>query len=90
MCSRILWTNIKNDQENVQTELLPIVESRKKDTHLAFAIVSSVITVLVLLVILVLRKRVQIVVQLFKESGKAVAAMPVLIFLPILVSSQCL
>ncbi|XP_044756952.1 choline transporter-like protein 1 [Coccinella septempunctata] len=80
----IIWTNLKNDQDDIQTDLLPVVESRKKDTHLAFAIASTVITALVLLVILVLRKRVQIVVQLFKESGKAVAAMPALIVLPVL------
>jgi len=42
--------------------------------------------VIVLLVVLVMRKRIELVMQLFREAGKAVCAMPVLLFQPILVS----
>jgi solute carrier family 44 protein 1 (choline transporter-like protein) len=33
-----------------------------------------------------MRKRIELVMQLFREAGKAVCAMPVLLFQPILVS----
>ena len=42
--------------------------------------------VLVLLVMLVLRKRIALVIQLFKEAGKAVASMPFIILQPAWVS----
>ena len=42
--------------------------------------------VILLLIILVLRKRIALVVQLFKEAGKAVQAMPLLILQPLWVS----
>ncbi|KAL3284220.1 hypothetical protein HHI36_018383 [Cryptolaemus montrouzieri] len=80
----ISWKKIDNEHELIEVEFLPIVEHRKKYTYLVFAITSSVLTVIVILVILVLRKRIELVVQLFRESGKALASMPVLIFLPIL------
>ncbi|XP_045462805.1 choline transporter-like protein 1 [Harmonia axyridis] len=82
-----LWHSylyIRKEQGNIQQDRIPLIDSRKKDTNLVFAIISTVITVLVILVILVLRKRVKIVIQLFRESGKAVASMPVLLFLPVL------
>ena len=41
--------------------------------------------VIVLLVLLVMRKRIKLVVTLFKEAGKAVHAMPILVLLPFLV-----
>lgn len=39
-----------------------------------------------MLVVLVMRKRIQLVVQLFREAGKAVTSMPVLLLQPVLVS----
>ena len=45
------------------------------------------VTVIVLLVLLVLRKRIALVVTLFQEAGRAVHAMPVLILTPLLVSN---
>ena len=35
---------------------------------------------------LVLRKRIELVIQLFKEAGKAIQAMPLLVLLPLGVS----
>ena len=43
---------------------------------------------IVLLILLILRKRIALVVQLFKEAGKAVHAMPLLILQPLVVSHQ--
>ncbi len=45
------------------------------------------VEVILLVVLLVLRKRLQLVVQLFREAGHAVRAMPLLVLLPLLVSS---
>ena len=41
-----------------------------------------------MLVVLVMRKRIQLVVQLFREAGKAIASMPILLLQPILVSDH--
>ena len=46
--------------------------------------------VIVLLVILVMRKRIKLVVQLFKEAGKAINSMPLLLLEPLLVSDYSL
>jgi Plasma-membrane choline transporter. len=44
----------------------------------------------VLLVILVMRKRIKLVIQLFKEAGKAINSMPLLLLEPLLVSDYSL
>ena len=46
--------------------------------------------VIVLLVILVMRKRIKLVIQLFKEAGKAINSMPLLLLEPLLVSDYSL
>jgi hypothetical protein len=46
--------------------------------------------VIVLLVILVMRKRIKLVIQLFKEAGKAINSMPLLLLEPLLVSEYSL
>ena len=43
-----------------------------------------------LLVILVMRKRIKLVIQLFKEAGKAINSMPLLLLEPLLVSDYSL
>jgi len=42
----------------------------------------------VLLVILVMRKRIKLVIQLFQEAGKAINSMPLLLFEPVLVCNH--
>jgi solute carrier family 44 protein 1 (choline transporter-like protein) len=44
--------------------------------------------VIVLLVILVMRKRIKLVIQLFKEAGRAINSMPLLLLEPLLVSEH--
>ncbi|XP_020286444.1 choline transporter-like protein 1 isoform X2 [Pseudomyrmex gracilis] len=58
-------------------------EDSSIESYFVYAIIASVVTVIVLLVILVMRKRIQLVMQLFREAGKAVSAMPALLFQPI-------
>lgn len=42
--------------------------------------------VIILLIVLVMRKRIALVMQLFREAGKAVYAMPALLLQPIYVN----
>ncbi|KAF5305607.1 hypothetical protein FQR65_LT07687 [Abscondita terminalis] len=48
------------------------------------AAASSIFTLIILLIILCLRKRIQLVIQLLKEAGKAITAIPILVLQPIL------
>lgn len=78
----ILWKR-KKDALAVRTA---DVESEQQSvtSYLAFAIAATIVTVIIWLVVLVMRKRIQLVVQLFKEAGKAVASMPLLLLEPLL------
>lgn len=64
---------------------IPDIDSRKTQTYLAFAILATVVTTVIILIIFVMRKRIKLVVQLFEEAGKSLAVMPVLLFEPFLV-----
>lgn len=55
-----------------------------KTNWMVAGIIMTVFTVVVLLVILIMRKRIQLVIKLIKEAAKAIAAMPVVLFEPIL------
>ena len=55
---------------------------------LIIAIVVSIVSVIILLILLVLRKRIKLVVQLFKEAGKAVQCMPFILIQPFWVREQ--
>lgn len=54
-------------------------------TYLIAAILSTIATVAISMVIFVMRKRVKLVIQLFIEAGKALTEMPLLLFEPVLV-----
>uniref|UniRef100_A0A4P6D6X4 Choline transporter-like protein n=1 Tax=Rhodnius prolixus TaxID=13249 RepID=A0A4P6D6X4_RHOPR len=66
----ILWKQRKNEEDSSD------IHKRKTVTYLAIAIVATIVTVIILLVIIVLRKRIKLVVELFKEAGRAVTRMP--------------
>lgn len=53
---------------------------------LGLAISCTIITVVLILTVIFLRKRIKLVIVLFKEAGKAAASMPLILFKPILVS----
>ncbi|XP_025075815.1 choline transporter-like protein 1 isoform X1 [Pogonomyrmex barbatus] len=58
-------------------------EDSSVEPYFVYSIIMSIVTVIVLLVILVMRKRIELVMQLFREAGKAVYSMPALLFQPI-------
>ena len=68
--------NLPNDAE--------ATESEKEDVHnwLIIAIVVSSVAFVILLVLLVMRKRIKLVAQLFVEASSAVRRMPLLLFQP--------
>lgn len=61
-------------------------DNEKVMTYLVAAIVATCITVIIALMLLIMRKRIKLVVELFKEAGKALSDMPVLLFEPLLVN----
>lgn len=75
---RILW------KEAPSTNNLSVNENR--NSYFAFALLASIITICVCLVILVMRKQIQLVIQLFREAGRAISAMPLLLLQPTIVS----
>ncbi|PSN43901.1 hypothetical protein C0J52_03676 [Blattella germanica] len=77
----ILWKAKKDEAGKAKTN--EEIEQITTKSYLAYAIIATIVTVIVLLVILVMRKRIKLVVELFKEAGKAVASMPVLLVEPI-------
>ncbi|XP_022907847.2 choline transporter-like protein 1 [Onthophagus taurus] len=80
----ILYSQIDNDINNKSAQLVSIVESTNKWSILSFAIIVTIITVCVVVLIIALRNRIKLVVQLFKEAGKAIASMPLLLLQPFL------
>lgn len=50
------------------------------------AILFSILTIVVITIILMLRKHIQLVIQLLKEAGKALASIPLLYIQPALVT----
>ncbi|KAJ8976875.1 hypothetical protein NQ317_001199 [Molorchus minor] len=79
----VLWHRSKLSNGTTLPDAVSISDSGNTTFFLAMSIVASIVTVSVILILIVMRKRIQLVVQLFKESGKAITAMPALLFQPI-------
>lgn len=61
-------------------------DSERVNTYLVAALIATFTAIIVSLVVFVMRKRVKLVIELFKEAGKAISDMPMLLFEPLLVS----
>lgn len=77
---KLVRDELKSNPDYSQSD----IGQRKHYSLLAYAIVATIATVVIMLVVLVMRKRIQLVVQLFREAGKAIASMPVLLLQPVL------
>ncbi|XP_022187745.2 choline transporter-like protein 1 isoform X2 [Nilaparvata lugens] len=75
-----LWLVYK--QKNAEEKRGEITD-RITRTYFYYAIIATIVTFMILLVIFVMRKRIQLVVQLFHEAGKAISRMPLLLFQPL-------
>ncbi|XP_063598067.1 choline transporter-like protein 1 [Penaeus indicus] len=56
---------------------------RSVTNFLIMAIVSTIFTVLTIMLLIAMRKRIKLVIVLFKEAGKAIAAMPMILMQPV-------
>lgn len=80
--SRLLWHFEKKDVMAGKID----EEEAHIQAYLVYAILMSIVAVVTLLVVLVMRRRIALVSQLFKETGKAIYSMPGLLLQPIYVS----
>jgi len=82
----VLWwvwsTHTKPDAEAQLIPLLEIAYDTKK-AFLVYAIVASVVTVILLIVFIVLRKSIALCVELFMQAGQMFAHCPFLLFQPV-------
>ncbi|BET03140.1 Plasma-membrane choline transporter [Nesidiocoris tenuis] len=75
------WVVYKNKKDE---QTMSDIDARVATTYLVYAIITTVATVIMFFMVLVMRKRIKLVAELFTEAGKAVAKMPLLIFEPLL------
>ncbi|XP_031830541.2 choline transporter-like protein 1 isoform X2 [Nomia melanderi] len=80
--SAYLWYAWYGEKKAVGQHLVP-EEDSSEQAYFIYAIILSTVTVITLLIVLVMRKRIALVMQLFREAGKAVYAMPALLLQPI-------
>ncbi|OAD55258.1 Choline transporter-like protein 1 [Eufriesea mexicana] len=80
--SAYLWLAWYAEKKAVEAGEIPEDDSSQQ-AYFIYAIILSTITVITLLIVLVMRKRIALVMQLFREAGKAVYAMPALLLQPI-------
>ncbi|XP_069128157.1 choline transporter-like protein 1 isoform X1 [Argopecten irradians] len=89
VATAVLWwtyADIKSDMDaKKETKTIPLldVEVDNEKAFLIFSIIATVLTVILLLILLVMRKRIALVVALFKEAGSCVQSMPCLMIQPI-------
>lgn len=81
---RVLWSQAKKEKESKHSHSAS--DEDKVTSYLVASIIATVFTVGVLLILLIMRKKIQLVIQLIKEAAKAIAAMPLILFEPILVN----
>ncbi|XP_060870832.1 choline transporter-like protein 1 [Metopolophium dirhodum] len=77
--SIFLWITWKQKSDS---EIKDQVAQRDVNTYFAFALIATISTIIILLIIVAMRSRIALVVQLFKESGKAIQSMPLLLIQP--------
>lgn len=76
------WCMKKKALDSKPAEMQLEADQRNVTAFLVFSIVATVFTVILLLVILVMRKRVAFAIELFGQAGKAIRAMPLLLLQP--------
>ncbi|RNA43074.1 choline transporter 1 isoform X2, partial [Brachionus plicatilis] len=86
--SALLWLKYSDlRQNNDQTiHSMPIleIEMQSKTAYLIYSIAMTIFTVILLLIIIAMRKRIGLVLRLFGEAQKAITDMPLLLGMPII------
>ncbi|XP_054719564.1 choline transporter-like 1 [Uloborus diversus] len=82
----VLWwtyADIKWQLDLTPFDQLLAEAAQNERTFLIYSILATLFTVVLLLIVLVLRKRVHVVVKLFTESGRCIRSMPLLLLQPL-------
>uniref|UniRef100_A0A1B0CT90 Choline transporter-like protein n=1 Tax=Lutzomyia longipalpis TaxID=7200 RepID=A0A1B0CT90_LUTLO len=79
-----IWLWVKYDLVRRNTPEDSEVGIQRKNSWLAYSIIATIATICIVLVIFAMRKRVKLVIQLFREAGKAIESIPLLLFEPFL------
>ncbi|KAB0790913.1 hypothetical protein PPYR_02713 [Photinus pyralis] len=85
VCGKVNSFNVENAEickAEDMTDKPYLTETTEGLTPLA--IISSIFTIILILVVLVLRRRIELVIQLLKEAGKSITAVPMLLLQPLL------
>ncbi|XP_050442637.1 choline transporter-like protein 1 [Adelges cooleyi] len=77
--SIFLWITWK---QKSNLEIKDQVAQNDVNTYFTFAIIATISSVVILLIIVAMRDRIALVVQLFREAGKAIQSMPLLLMQP--------
>ncbi|XP_076320021.1 choline transporter-like protein 1 isoform X3 [Tachypleus tridentatus] len=79
-----MWKEYKNEVEKLASDDSSRSVKETKVKHwLAGAIVMTIFTVIFLLIVIFMRNRIKLVAALFKEAGKAIISMPLILLQPI-------
>lgn len=78
-----MWKMAKDELN--KTQFPDDFEQGMVKSFLVFAIASTIVCIMVILIIIVMRKRINLLVRLFKEAAKAVKKMPFILFQPLVV-----
>ncbi|XP_043504318.1 choline transporter-like protein 1 isoform X2 [Polistes fuscatus] len=82
-----LWMAWYQEKKELESKSVVDKENFEEDSsmeaYMIYAIIMTIVTVITLLIVLVMRKRIALVMQLFREAGKAVYSMPALLLQPI-------
>ncbi|XP_063922141.1 choline transporter-like 1 isoform X2 [Zophobas morio] len=78
------YFDIKNNLDKTNQNLMLLESVRNERAFLWYSIVATVITVIILLLVIVMRKQVSFLADLFKETSKCLLHLPGLFFQPIL------
>jgi hypothetical protein len=84
----VLWYpySVLNNSDDIREVQYTISEDLIRVLFVT-AIVWTVITLNLIIVLIVLFKKISLVVQLYKETAKVLAALPLMVFIPVLVST---
>jgi len=79
------WIWATHDTPNEEGKLIPYIEIAydTKKAFLVYSIIATVITVILLIVFIVLRKSIALCVELFQQAGQMFAHCPYLLFQPV-------
>ncbi|XP_068218888.1 choline transporter-like protein 1 isoform X2 [Palaemon carinicauda] len=76
-------TKMENDTSGKYSDYEKELMRKQVTGFLIGAIISSIFTILTIILLIAMRKRIKLVIALFKEAGKAIASMPLLLLQPV-------